>query len=102
MKHDRILTQNGFLGVLRKLHKLNKTNAKQPLDELVVEIINDDILEKIEVPDFLFDLANKNKISIQDMINIILKLFTIEYVKGKDYIDKNFIAFLNTQNLKGK
>ena len=101
MRHERIISQNGFISILRKFHRLNKENAKNSIDEIVIEITDKEVLEKIEVPEFIVKLAEKNKLSLQDMITTILKCFTIEYVKGSDFLTSDFIKYLNSINLKG-
>ena len=92
MRHEAILTQKGFLDILRKFHSLSK---KDGVEELIVELTDKDVIEKIDVPKFIEELAEKHKVSLQDMITFILKTFVMDWKMGRS----NFQNFLY-ENMK--
>lgn len=93
MRHETVITQKGFLDILRKFHSVSKSKD----DELVIELTNKDILSKIELPELLDQLCEQYDISNEDIINFILKSFCIEWKLGKSTFQN---ILLNKFNLK--
>lgn len=103
MRHEKIITQNGFLNILNKFHRLSKEKNLLSTDELMIEVMDEEVLEKIEVPLLVEKLAESTKMSLQDMISCILKCFVLDYTMGRTELNKllfNYIEEFNPENKK--
>lgn len=97
MKHEKILCQKDYLGMLHKFHYLAKDKGKTAIDEIIIEVEDKEVLNKIEIPKEIEELAVKNKMSLQDCISSILKCFVVDYVHGRDLLDKIILDNINKE-----
>lgn len=93
MRHETIITQRGFLDILRKFHDLSKKKDKNGIDEIIIELTDKEVLEKVDVPLFVEELAERHHVSIQDMISFILKTFVLDWKMGRT----NFQKFMDNE-----
>jgi predicted CopG family antitoxin len=94
MRHERIITQSGLLNTLRTFHRLSNEKSKNSISDVIIEIVDKEVLENIQVPMFIENLALESKLSIQDMISCILRCFMTDYTCGRVEYNKSLLSHI--------